>query len=127
VRRNLIPERRRPPEATIALINIIFLMLIFFLVVGTISSQAANDVTLASIDDIDTQPPSDALIMRASGILSFRGRELSVSEAVSLFEETDKVRLLPDRAAPASEVIALAKALRASGVNALVLVTEKGL
>lgn len=127
MRRDLVSERRRPIEVTIALINIVFLMLIFFLVVGTISSQVSNDVTLASIDDIDIEAPLDALVMGENGTLRFKGRELSLSEAVSLFDSSDKVRLLPDRAAPASEVIALAKALRSGGARTLVLITEKGL
>ena len=40
------PPPRRPFEAMVPLINIVFLLLIFFLLAGTIAPQSPVDVTL---------------------------------------------------------------------------------
>jgi biopolymer transport protein ExbD len=127
LKRALFPEPRPRAEATIALINIVFLMLIFFLIAGSLAPRPDADVTLVSLNEITTEPPSDALVMLEDGSLRHAGRTLSQDAAIAEFAGAARVRLLPDRAAPAAELVALAQGLRAAGVKALVIVTERGL
>lgn len=127
MRRDLIQTARPRVEPTIALINVVFLMLIFFLIAGSIAPRPDADVALVSLRDIATEPPSDALIMLADGSLRHAGKTLTREGALIRFGEAARVRLLPDRDAPAGALVALAQDLRAAGVAELVIVTERGL
>ncbi|WP_439561485.1 ExbD/TolR family protein [Roseinatronobacter sp.] len=127
MKRALAQPPRTRAEPTIALINIVFLMLIFFLIAGSLAPRPDADVALVSLTDITTEPPSDALIMLADGSLRHAGAALSQDAALAEFSAAERVRLLPDRAAPAGALVALAQGLRAAGVAELVIVTERGL
>lgn len=127
MKRALAQPPRARAEPTIALINIVFLMLIFFLIAGSLAPRPDADVALVSLTDITTEPPSDALIMLADGSLRHAGAALSQDAALAEFSAAERVRLLPDRAAPAGALVALAQGLRAAGVAELVIVTERGL
>ena len=127
MRRALAQTERPRGEPTIALINIVFLMLIFFLIAGSLAPRPEGDVTLVSLSEITTEPPSDALVMLAEGSLRHAGKTLTHEDALVRFGDTARVRLLPDRDAPAGELVVLAQSLRAAGVAELVIVTERGL
>lgn len=127
MRRALIQTARPRGEPTIALINIVFLMLIFFLIAGSLAPRPEGDVALVSLSDVTTEPPSDALVMFADGSLRHAGATLSREDALARLGEETRVRLLPDREAPANALVALAQALRAVGVAELVIVTERAL
>ncbi len=127
MRRKLALTTRPRGEPTIALINIVFLMLIFFLIAGSIAPRPDRNIVLISLPEIATELPSDALIMLADGSLRHAGQTLSREAALALFAQADRVRLLPDRNAPADELVSLAQGLRMAGVSELVIVTERGL
>jgi biopolymer transport protein ExbD len=99
-----VPARRRP-EPMIALINIVFLMLIFFLVAAAIAPPLDRGVALVQADQIEGRAPPDAAVIRADGTLVYRGAEIG-SEAylaarLSETAETVALRLVPDRDLPA--------------------------
>ncbi|MGP9789214.1 ExbD/TolR family protein [Roseinatronobacter sp. NSM] len=122
---SLVPRAR--PEPNIALINIVFLMLVFFLIAGSLAPRPDPDVTLVSLSDIATHPPSDALVLLADGTLRLNGQAVTLPDAVGQLAGQARVRLLPDRAAPAAILIETAQALRRGGAPKLVLVTQEGL
>jgi len=120
------PAPRRRPEPTIALINIVFLMLIFFLVAGTVAPPLDPDLRLAEARDLQLRAPPDALVLDAEGALSFRGTP--VEPARYMDGRGDAVaRIVPDRAAPAERLVEVALALRAAGAERVLVVTERGL
>jgi len=124
----LAPAPRTKPEPTIALINVVFLMLVFFLVAGQVARPADREVTLALADVASARVPDDALVLRADGAILWRGVETSVDDfAMAQINETEPLRILPDRNLPARDLIAVAAALRAATGNDVRLVTEKGL
>ncbi|MFU8823845.1 ExbD/TolR family protein [Yoonia sp.] len=124
----LAPAPRTKPEPTIALINVVFLMLVFFLVAGQVARPADREVTLALADVASARVPDDALVLRADGAILWRGVETSVDNfALAQINETEPLRILPDRNLPARDLIAVAAALRAATGNDVRLVTEKGL
>ncbi|NYS26096.1 biopolymer transporter ExbD [Rhodobacteraceae bacterium 2376] len=127
MRRALSQSDRPRSEPTIALINIVFLMLIFFLIAGSLAPRTDGDVALVTLSEITTEPPSDAMVMLADGSLRHAGDTLTPEAALVRFGDTARVRLLPDRDAPAGELVAMAQGLRAAGVAELVIVTERGL
>ncbi|MDD7969841.1 ExbD/TolR family protein [Roseinatronobacter alkalisoli] len=121
---SLVPRAR--PEPTIALINIVFLMLVFFLIAGSLAPRPDPDITLISLSDIATEPPRDALLLLPDGGLRLNGLDVALADAVAHFAGEQHVRLLPDRAAPAARLIETAQALRAGGAQKLVIVTQEG-
>ena len=126
--RALTKPPRRKPEPTIALINIVFLMLVFFLVAGTVAAPLDPGLTLVKVADLDQTPPPDALVIAADGRLSHRGVELtSPSAFMSRQDALKTVRLLPDRDLPARALVAIAGELKAAGADQILIITERGL
>ena len=72
MRRGLVQRRKQEP--TLALINIVFLMLIFFLVACTPAPPRDPDLTLVETRDLEGREPPNAVVVRADGSLSYRGQ-----------------------------------------------------
>jgi biopolymer transport protein ExbD len=126
--RRVKSKTRREP--TIALINIVFLMLIFFLVVGTLARPLDGDLQLVRTADLEGTAPPDTLVVHADGQMSFRGQPMgTVSEFLDLRTEEERhtVRVVPDRDLEAKTLVSLARELKSAGVQSVRLVTERGL
>ncbi len=122
------PKRHREP--TIALINIVFLMLVFFLVAGTLSRPLDGELDLVRTADLEGALPPDTLVVHADGRLSFRGEDIaSVDDflVTQSDEQRKTIRLVPDRDLPAEELVRLARELRGSGAESVMVVTERAL
>jgi biopolymer transport protein ExbD len=110
----------------IALINIVFLMLIFFLVAGTVAAPLDPSLQLIVTDSLEGRAPPDALVLAADGGLSFRGAPTDVATYMSA-DGGAAVRIVPDRAAPARRLVEVTLALRAAGAERVLVVTARGL
>ena len=122
--------RRKKGEPTIALINIVFLMLIFFLAAGTLARPLDGELQLIETNDLEGREPPDALVLHADGRLSYRGEtQADVSVFLSGKEEDEltQVRVVPDRNADADALVDVSRALRAAGAQEVVIVTERAL
>ena len=79
----MIKVRQKPPkrqaESTISLINIVFLMLIFFLIAGQLAPPVDPDVTLAETTQAPPLAPPDALFADSEGRLSHRGQPVEIA------------------------------------------------
>lgn len=119
---------RRKPEPTIALINIVFLMLIFFMVAGTLAPPLDPKLTLVETDRLDRRDPPAALVLDAEGVLSFQG---AVTEDLSLYMATlgdaAVAQVIPDRAVPAVALLDVARRLEEAGAKKVMIVTEQAL
>jgi len=122
------PARRRA-EPTIALINVVFLMLIFFLVAGTVAPPLDKGLKLVRTEGLEGAEPPDALVLSADGTLGFRGAPVNAADWLAGQDAParERVRLVPDRDVPAARLVAVAAELRAAGAGRVVLVTERGL
>ncbi|WP_417769661.1 ExbD/TolR family protein [Stappia sp.] len=141
----MIKVRQNPPkrqaESTISLINIVFLMLIFFLIAGQLSPPADPDVTLVETTDAPPLAPPDALFADSSGGLTYRGRPTDIAaylaqrgasvtprEAPAEGEgepaDGPSVMLAVDRDLAAARVLAIADELYRSGAGKVSLVTR---
>lgn len=118
------PRRKR--DSTIALINVVFLMLIFFLIAGTIAPPLDPDLDLVDTAGLDGREPPDALVLRKDGTLSFRGAPTDPA-AYMAGHEAGPVRIVPDRNVPGPRLIAVAGDLRRLGAPSIILVTERAL
>jgi len=122
--------RARAREPVVALINVVFLLLVFFLVAGTLAPPLAHDLRLVRTADLAAAPPPDALVVDAGGRVTFRGAPVtSVAAHVAGLdpEARARVRIVPDRDLPARDLVALGQILRAAGARRVVIVTERGL
>ncbi len=117
-------------EPTIALINVVFLMLIFFMITGTLAPPMDGDVKLIQTEGLEGHEPPDTLVVHGGGRLSLRG--VPVADAESFMtglkdEEKETLRLVPDRDLPAAELVQLANTLRGLGAGRVVLISERAL
>ncbi|UUP15979.1 ExbD/TolR family protein [Nitratireductor thuwali] len=124
-----LPARRR--ETTIALINVVFLMLIFFLIAGTLTPPLDKDVDLIETATADPSDPPNALFVTQDGELRSQGRATDVAAFVSTLsaqtgeEEPLSVKLAADRELPATRLIEIVGELRQAGVTKVSIVTER--
>ncbi|MFQ1701401.1 ExbD/TolR family protein [Loktanella agnita] len=115
-------------EPTIALINVVFLMLIFFLIAGTVAPQLDPDLALVNTADLDLSAPPDGLVVFPDGALSANGQAVSDVTAYLAGRNVDQratVRVIPDENLPAKTLLEIAAALRAADVESVVIATER--
>lgn len=126
--RKSAPRSRKEP--TIALINIVFLMLVFFMVTGTLSPSLDRDITLVETAELEGREPPDALVIDKTGQLRHRG--VVLTSVAAFFDRPDSrardvVRLLPDRDLLAVDLLRVSAQLRAQGVGRIMISTERAL
>ncbi len=125
-----LPTPRSRPEPTIALINIVFLMLIFFMIAGTLAPPMDGQVELVSTEDLEGRPPPDTTVLTADGDLIYRG-ESTTPDAIIARAKTDSddvdVRIVVDRNVAATTLMDHVATLRNAGATAIWIVTERGL
>lgn len=117
-------------EPTITLINIVFLMLIFFLVAGTLATPLDTELQLVRTSEMETAPPADVLVIHADGRMARQGTSIGTeAEFIALLpaEARQTVRILPDRDLPATTMVSIGRALRQAGAEKIVIVSERGL
>lgn len=123
-------EPQDQPENVLPLINVVFLLLVFFMVAGALDSAEPFEITppQAHLTE-DSEGGPGVILLAAGGGLAFSGVEISpadLPQAVATFrEETPEVpiRLKADGAIPADQVIALMDSLKAEGLDRLILIT----
>ena len=120
------PREARQRETTIALINIVFLMLIFFLIAGTVTPPLDREVTLISTVEAEAAEAPDALFVTADGLLRARGAETTVERFLTERGVAGgTVKLAADRDLAAIRLIEVVGELRAAGVETVSVVTER--
>ncbi|MEX3007423.1 ExbD/TolR family protein [Hoeflea sp. TYP-13] len=133
------PAPKPRAENTIALINIVFLMLIFFLIAGTLAPPMDSDVELIRAADARAVEPPRALFVTEAGILRYQG-ESTTPEAylVRLFADADEapaepttakdgpvVKLAADGRLPATRLIEVIGRLKSAGAGKITVITER--
>jgi biopolymer transport protein ExbD len=121
------PLRRRRADPTITLINVVFLMLMFFLVAGTIASPPPADLRLVRLMQADPMVPPDVIALSADGRATWQNAPADPAAYLAALppEAQGIARIMPDREAPAADLIQLARALRAAGAAEVRIVTER--
>ena len=122
-------KAKRPLETTISLINIVFLMLIFFLVAGQLAPPQDPEVTLSEADTEDRLAPPDALYIRSDGELYYR--ETPITPEAYLTEHLkgeashgQLVKLAADEALKADKLLQQVNKLYQAGAQRVVVVTR---
>ncbi len=126
-------ERDYKEPAIVPLVNIVFLLLIFFMILGRITAPEALDVTppfSTGGGQIDNQRDIVVLIS-ADGRLALEDAEMEqdlLLSAVSKSLEEDpsaRVRIKADSSLDAVTLIRLMELLKETGVKALLLLVER--
>lgn len=126
------PPPRRPYEAIVPLINVVFLLLIFFLIAGTVGPTDPVDVTLPSgrLDDKNTRQPA-VIYVEKDGFI-WLGKTFVAPEASGFLVKgyideagTDRVAVKVDEAAPADALLLLMEGLRIAKVKEVTILTER--
>ncbi|WP_370225613.1 ExbD/TolR family protein [Pararhodobacter marinus] len=120
------PPTRAKGEPTIGLINVVFLMLIFFLIAGSIAPSPGDGIALVRIADLDVQAPPEALVLMEDGTLRHGGAETDAEAYLATLSDPRVARILPDRSVPAATLVDLASTLSAGGAERIVLLGERG-
>jgi len=119
------PPRRPQGESIIPMINVVFLLLVFFLMTAQIAPPEPFDVTPPEAE-IDT--PAEGrrvLFVSATGEMAFedaRGEDAVLAE-LAVFPENESLMLRADQGVAAETIAALLPKLAANGVRALKLVS----
>lgn len=122
--------RRPQSEPTIALINIVFLMLIFFMIAGALAPTLDGEISLIATDELDGRAPPDTAVLRADGTLYLRGELVTPEQVMAASQDGPNgadLRLVADREVPAKMLMTRVAELREAGASSVWLVTERGL
>ena len=122
-------SREHKTESTIPLINIVFLMLIFFLVAGTVATPVSDRVQPPELNTLDVKmPEADLLQITRDGQLYWEGEAFVLNGLITRFQEAGRseLKIMADRKFHAIKLIAILDRLRNAGVKNIKLVTLKG-
>ena len=119
-------KRQSYREPIIALINIIFLILIFFMVAGSLSSRPDGSMEFVEADAEACCTPDGALVVLADGSLLYGGAPIASARAYldRLKGDAPVARIAPDRRLPANDLLAVARKLQEAGAGRVVILTE---
>ncbi|WP_170473152.1 ExbD/TolR family protein [Ruegeria arenilitoris] len=113
-------------DSTIPLINVVFLMLIYFLLAGTLAPPLDPDLELIDTAELEGRDPPDAIILHSDGSLSFRGLPTDPESYLSR-NSAGPVRIVPDKNVSGQRLIEVTGALRRLGAPSVFLVTRQAL
>jgi biopolymer transport protein ExbD len=116
------PPRRRPAENIVPMINVVFLLLIFFLMTAQIAPPDPFTVTVPASDAGDPAPGPAVLYVSATGELAYG---LARGDAVfAVLDPATPLLIRADTALEAAELARLLTRLAAVGLTGVALVTE---
>lgn len=125
--------RRRPAINITSLIDVLFLLLTFFLVTTTFIEQSALKVELPSMQNADRVQQEKRFILNVSpdGQMVFNGERLTqealkerLSSASSDVDASGGLILRADRGLPYGEVMGILDLIKGSGVKRFVIATD---
>ncbi len=126
------PARRRSPLINITpLIDVMFLLLIFFMVSSTFREQVGLDVTLPTSTEATEQDYSEQIITVKDGVYAY-GEQEGMAEAQveatlrGLLQEDPATRIVlkADKSASYADYMSALSLMKRTGVRTLVLQTE---
>lgn len=122
---------RRHPDMT-SLINVVFLILIFFIVAGVLRPFNDNTIELAEqFVDSTGAIASSRLIVRQDGSIKYRNAGISLeklTDTISADRALDRTKafiIVSDARLPAQTLLGVTRAVRAAGLNDISILTQR--
>lgn len=125
------PARRAQTDNTIALINVVFLMLIFFLFAGSLEPNDAHDVTPPDVAmEREKTDTGGALVIRRDGTMRRDGVDVPRERLAERLRgeagaDGAPLRVVADRDLPASVLSEVLASAREAGRGKIVLVARR--
>ncbi|MEO9875251.1 MAG: biopolymer transporter ExbD [Anderseniella sp.] len=126
------PEKAARQHSQLPLINIVFLMLIFFLLAGTIAPAYELDVSPPSAQqEASENRPGSTVYVSRDGQVSFQNRLMDIAAlGVAVMQRPsgspDTLRVAVDQEADGLLLIDVVAQLRGAGISNVYLVTRQG-
>jgi biopolymer transport protein ExbD len=121
--------RQKSTDWVLQFINIVFLLLLYFLVNGAIIEPQRQDIELPlSIVESSGQPPYDAVYINRVGELYFHETKTTIAalaQQLATGPVKRNITLVTDRQLPATTLIAVMDTLRRSGLPHMSVVTTR--
>lgn len=122
------PIRQRSTDWVLQFINIVFLLLLYFLVNGSIVEQQQRDIELPmSSEPHSGPPPHRALYVDRGGKLTFDGKTLPLDDVFSLLSRMESgatLTVVADRRLSAVALIATLDQLKQKGQSNFSIITQ---
>ncbi len=131
---DFLAETREPDrnDRLIPMINVVFLLLTFFIVSGTFRAAEILDVEPPEVSaaNNDFQDDAPTVLVARNGIIAIGDRRLSAEEAIALLKETVgekpvEIRVKADRGAQVGVVLPLLKKMADAGLTRIQLITVR--
>lgn len=126
-------QRRNDEERILPLINVVFLLLIFFIIAGQLAATDPFEVEpVTSASEAPAEVPELVVLAGSDGRLALNGQIMNEAELKSAFaahldrdgiDEVPPVRLKADGRAEAGRIIAVMEILREAGAQKIRLLT----
>ena len=122
---------RRPSENIVPLINVVFLLLVFFMLTGTLSPAAPMDVELPTAAGSGPPRGVSDLLVAQDGTLALDGKPIDPDELVARLDGAPGARqgeleVRADARVEARILLPLLARLQQAGLSRLDLVTRRG-
>ncbi|MFV1465837.1 MULTISPECIES: ExbD/TolR family protein [unclassified Phaeobacter] len=118
------PPRRMRTESIVPMINVVFLLLIFFLMTSRLAQPDPFEVTPPAAA-LEGEPTSDAvLFIDATGRLNFDGHEGTAALSRLADASGKTIQLRADARLPATELARILRQLAAAGLSRAELVVR---
>lgn len=125
-------EKKEREENLVPLINIVFLMLIFFLITTTLKPFEKDDVSLATAPELEnSKVRRDIVLIKADGTYVVDGSAVpleGLSVAFARWSDATEDRpmmIVADKELEADKLVSALEAASAAGVKHMKIVTEK--
>lgn len=123
---------RREPDLT-SLINIVFLILIFFIVAGTLRPFSARDIELAKVaNEAAASAVPSHLVVDRNGQIWWSGRAIDLDQLADRIARADKpaqgkpITIVADGRASGTRILEIARTLRRAGFQEVAAMVERG-
>ncbi len=120
-----LAPRQRPREAVVPMINVVFLLLIFFLMTAAFVPPAPMDVTLPQGAAAAQAGTEDALYLSADGTLAFRSETGAAALRLAASGANGALDLRADAGVAAADLAKVLSRLAAAGVSEARLITVR--
>jgi biopolymer transport protein ExbD len=116
--------RQRSTDWVLQFINIVFLLLLYFLVNGTISESIRPDIILPmSINTLSGTPPHNAVYADKTGELMFKGAVATPVVIIAALGRGRPVTIVADKTLAARSLLDILDMIRKAGGGEMTLVT----
>lgn len=110
VRNSILPPPAKPvkPDVSLFIVNIVLLLILFFLATGSLVNTPDQGVQLSETRDLPIdQLPSPVLIIEPTGQLTLDGDTVDPADLAQAVRGQQVLHVLIERSAPAAELLGL--------------------